>query len=326
MDRHRRQIVRAFAAGFATSRLRMAYAQTYPTRVIKIIVASAPGGIVDVEVRRLAPYLSQALGQPVIIDNRPGASNTIGTAVGAKAAPDGYTLTWGTTSPLSLAPALMPNLPYDPLRDFEPIVQYGENPALLVVNGALGVRDVPGLIKLAKSRPGQLNYASNGPAGSLHILGELLKLTLGIDIVHVPYKAVAESLLSVAANETQLAFDFPVTSAPHIRSGKVVGLFVTGTERVPLIPDVPTTVEIGYPQMVVTLVGGLLAPAGTPKDIVQRLNSEMLKIMRNPDIVASMHSTGIRPVGGSPEHFRKVIADELVKWQRMVKITGVTMQ
>jgi tripartite-type tricarboxylate transporter receptor subunit TctC len=220
----------------------------------------------------------------------------------------------------------MPHLPYDPLKDFEPIVQYGQNPALLVVNRSLGVRDVPDLVKLAKSRPGQLNYASNGPAGSLHILGELLKITFGIDIVHVPYKAVAESLLSVAANETQLAFDFPVTSAPHIRSGKVVGLFVTGTERVPLVPDVPTAVEIGYPQMVIILVGGLLAPAGTPRDIVLRLNSEIVKIMRKPDIVASMNSTGIRPVGGTPEDFRKVIAEERVKWQQLVRITGVKME
>jgi tripartite-type tricarboxylate transporter receptor subunit TctC len=304
----------------------MAHAQTYPTRLIKIIVPSAPGGIVDVEVRRLAPHLARALGQPVIVDNRPGASNTIGTGVGAKAAPDGYTLTWGTTSPLSIAPVLVPDLPYDPLKDFEPIVQYGQNPAVLVINASLGVRDVPGLVALARSRPGQLNYASNGPAGSLHIMGELVKVTLGIDIVHVPYKAVAQSLLSVVANETQLAFDFPVTCASHIRAGKLVGLFVTGTERVPLIPDVPTAAEIGYPQLVVILVGGLLAPARTPKDIVLRLNAEMLKIMRTPDIAASMHNTGIQVVGGSPDDFRRVIADELIKWRRMVKITGAKME
>ena len=326
MDRDRRRIVRAAAGAFAVSSLRLAQAQTYPTRPIKIIVPSAPGGIVDVEVRRLAPYLSQALGQPIVIDNRPGASNTIGTAVGAKAPPDGYTLTWGSTSPISIAPELMPNLPYDPLKDFEPIVQYGKNSAVLVVNGSLGVRDVPSLIALAKSRPGQLNYASNGPAGSLHIMGELLKITLGIDIVHVPYKAIAQSLLSVVANETQLAFDFPVTSAPHIRSGKVAGLFITGTERVPLIADVPTAVEIGYPELVVMFVGGLLAPAGTPRDIVLRLNSEMLKLMRNPDIVASMHSTGIQPAGGSPDDYRRAMADERVRWRRMVQITGVKLE
>jgi tripartite-type tricarboxylate transporter receptor subunit TctC len=162
------------------------HSQAYPSRVIKIIVPASAGGIVDVEVRRLSLKLAQALGQPVVIDNRPGASNTIGTAVGANAPPDGYTLTWGSTSALSVAPALMPDLPYDPVKAFEPIVQYARVPAVLVVNPSLGVRDVKALIALAKSRPGRLNYASNGPAGSLHVMGELLKVTLGVDIVYVP--------------------------------------------------------------------------------------------------------------------------------------------
>ncbi len=326
MNRQRRQIIRTLAATLAIGPVCVARAQAYPSRMIKIIVPASAGGIVDVEVRRLSVHLTQALGQPVIIDNRPGASNTIGTAAGAKAAPDGYTLTWGSTSALSAAPALMPNLPFDPLTDFAPIVQYARVPAVLVVNPSLGVRDVKGLIALARSRPGRLNYASNGPAGSLHVMGELLKVALGVDIVHVPYKAAAQSLSSILANETQLGFDFPVTCAPHIRAGKLVGLFLTGRERVPLIPDVPTASEIGYPQLELILFGGLLAPAGTPSEIIARLNSEMLKILRSPDIVASMQSTGTQAGGGSPEDFRKVIADELVKWREIVKITGVTME
>jgi tripartite-type tricarboxylate transporter receptor subunit TctC len=306
--------------------MRVAQAQGYPSRVVKIIVPASPGGIVDVEVRRLAVHLSRGLGQPVIIDNRPGASNTIGTAAGAHAPADGYTLTWGSTTALSTAPALMPNLPYDPLKDFEPIIQYARNPALLVINPSLGVRDLQGLVTLAKKRPGQLNYASNGPAASLHIMGELLKATLGIDIVHVPYKAAAPALLSILANETQLGFDFPVTSTPHIRSGKLTALFVTGPERVSSLPDVPTAAELGHPQLEVIFFGGPLAPAGTSKEIVLRLNAEMLKITRIPEIIESMRTTGTVAPGGSPDDFRKVIAEELVKWRRIIKLTGVKME
>jgi tripartite-type tricarboxylate transporter receptor subunit TctC len=270
--------------------------------------------------------LSRALGQPVIIDNRPGASNTIGTAVGAKAAPDGYTLTWGSTSALSSAPALMPQLPFDPLKDFAPVIQYARVPAVLVCNPSVGVRDLPGLVALARKRPGELNYASNGPAASLHIMGELLRATLGIDIVHVPYKAATQSLLSILANETQLGFDFPVTSAAHIRSGKLTPILLTGSERVPALPDVPTAAEVGYPQLEVMFFGGLLAPAGTPREIVQRLNAEMQKIIRIPEIVDAMHSTGTVRGGGSPEDFRKVIAEELAIWRRIVQVTGVRME
>jgi len=305
--------------------MQAAQAQDYPSRVVKIIVPTSPGGIVDVEVRRLAVHLARALGQPVIVDNRPGASNTIGTAIGAKAPPDGYTLTWGSTTALSTAPVLMPNLPYDPIKDFEPVIHYARVPALLVINPSLGVRDLQGLVELAKKRPGQLNYASNGPAGSLHIMGELLKVSLGIDIVHVPYKAAAPALLSILANETQLGFDFPVTSAPHIRSGKLTALFVTGPERVSGLPDVPTAREVGFPQLEVIFFGGPLAPAGTPREIVLRLNSEVGKIIRLPEIVESMHSTGAVAPGGSPEDFRRVLAEELEKWRRIVKVTGVRM-
>lgn len=319
----RRQFVRILAGTVVLSGTGTSNAQAYPARVIKIIVPASPGGIVDVEVRRLAVHLAKALGQPVIIDNRPGASNTIGTAMGAKAAPDGYTLTWGSTSALSSAPALMSNLPFDPQKDFEPVIQYARVPAVLVVSPSLGVRDLPALVALAKRRPGQLNYASNGPAASLHIMGELLKTTVAIDIVHVPYKAAAQSLLAVLGNETQLAFDFPITSAPHVRSGKLVPILLTGSERVPILPDVPTAAEVGYPQLEVMFFGGLLAPAGTPKEIVSRLNSEMQKIIRTPEIVESMRSTGTVSGGGSPEEFRKVISDELVRWRQIIKVTGV---
>jgi tripartite-type tricarboxylate transporter receptor subunit TctC len=219
----------------------------------------------------------------------------------------------------------VPNLPYDPVKDFEPVIQYARGPALLVINPSLGVRDLQGLVALAKKRPGQLNYASNGVAGSLHIMGELLKITLGIDIVHVPYKAQAPALLSILANETQLGFDFPYTTASHIRSGKLTPLFLTGPERAPNLPDVPTAAEVGYPQLEVIFFSGLLAPAGTSKEIVLRLNSEMAKIMRIPEIVDSLHNGGAVAPGGSPEDFRNVIAEELVKWRRIVKVTGVKM-
>jgi tripartite-type tricarboxylate transporter receptor subunit TctC len=217
----------------------------------------------------------------------------------------------------------MPKLPYDPLEDFEPIALYGRVPFLLVVNALLGVRDLDQLAALAKQKPGQLNYASNGPAGSLHVMGELLKATLGLDIVHVPYKGVAPALLSVLANETQLIFDFPVTAAPHIRAGKLKGLLVTGTNRVPILTDVRTAREVGYPKLEVMASGGLMAPTGTPRDVILRLNVEMRKIMHTPSIATHRTEIGAELGGGSPEDFSKTIYEELAKWREIIRTTGV---
>ncbi len=326
MNRRRRLLVQACAAALAMKHIPISFAQAYPGRPIKIIVPASAGGITDVEVRRLAPHLSKALGQPVIIDNRPGASNTIGTAMGAKAPPDGYTLTWGSFSGFSVAPALMANLPYDPVKDFEPVAHYGRVPMVLVVHPSLGVTSVQDLIAMAKSKPGQLNYASNGPAASMHVMGELFKLTAGVNILHVPYKAAAPALVSVLANETQMCFDFPVTCTQHVKAGKLKALMVTSRKPIPVLPVVPAAAQAGYPQLELMLWGGLLAPRGTPKDIVLRLNSEMLKIARMPEMIAIRESMGSEAGVDSPEEFQQVIVEELAKWRHIIKTTGIKME
>jgi len=262
----------------------------------------------------------------VVVDNRPGANNTIGMALLAKAPPDGYTIGFGSTSPLSSAPAMMQQVPYDPIKDFEPITQYARSPMVLVVNSALGVRSVAQLITLAKQKPGQLNYASNGPASSLHVMGELFRQAVGIDVLHVPYKAIAQSLTAILANEAQFGFDFALTCAQHVKAGKLNALFTTGEKRIPVLPDVPTAEEVGYSQLKLILMGGFLAPAGTSKAIIARLNAELAKILHSAEVKAEIEKNGDEAVGNSPEEFREVIIAELARWKQIVAQTGVKME
>lgn len=300
----------------------LARAQTYPARPLRLIVPSSPGGIVDVEARRLAARLADALRQAVVVDNRPGANNTIGMDLLAKAAPDGYTLGYGSSSSLAAAPALMPNLPYDPQRDFVPIIQTLRAATVLVVPAALNIRTVAEL--RLRARSGELSYGSNGPGGMAHVMAELLCRTLGVRMLHVPYKAQANMLMSVLANETQMGFDFPVTAAPHVKAGRLRALMVTGRRRVPLLPEVPTVHELRMPQLENYGIGGLLAPAGTPRVVINRLHTELARIVREPAIMAAYEETGAEFAAGSQEDFREQIASEIQRWRALVKRTGIT--
>ncbi len=300
-------------------------ADNYPERPIKIIVPAAAGGITDVETRRVAVRLSSALGQPVVVDNRPGANNTIGMAMVAKAPPDGYTLGVGSTSSLAAGPALMANVPYDPIRDFQPITQTARVASVLLVNSTLNIRTISEFVAYAKANSGKLTYGSNGPGGASHVLGELFCKSTGIDVLHVPYKSQAPMLMALLGNETQMGFDYPVTAAQHVKSGKVRALMVTGSKRVPLFPDVPTAAQVGLPDLEIYATGGILAPAGTPKEIVNRLHAELVKILRTPDMIAHYEETGNEPVANAPDEFRDHIAAELKRWKQIVKRTGVSI-
>lgn len=301
-----------------------AHAQGYPNRPLRLIVPSSPGGIVDVEARRLAARLAEVLGQPVVTDNRPGANNTIGMDLLAKAAADGYTLGYGSTSSLAAAPALMPGLPYDPTRDFEPIIQTLRVATVLVVPAVLNVRTLDELSALVRPNPGTYAYGSNGPGGMGHVMGEQLCRALNVKMLHVPYKAQANMLMSVLANETQMGFDFPVTSAPHVKAGRLRALVLTGRSRVPLLPEVPTVHELHLPQLENYGTGGLLAPAGTPSQVIRRLHDALARIVREPAIAASYADMGAEFCAGTPEAFRQHIASEVARWRELIRRMGIT--
>jgi tripartite-type tricarboxylate transporter receptor subunit TctC len=258
-------------------------ADSYPNKPIRLIVPWPPGGIADLRVRQVAERLTQGLGQPIVVDNRPGASGSIGVAVGARAAPDGYTVTLLSVNDSAIAPALNPSLPYDVLRDFEPVVHLTRTPLVLLANPALEARTVADLAAVARARPGRLTYASNGAATTHHIAGEVLCRDLGIEMKHVPYKGAAPALMAMVAGHTPVGFDFAGTAAPHVQAGKVRALLVTGGKRVPLLPDVPTASEAGLPELdAIVSWGGFAIPKGAPIAIRDRLNAELVKALRDP--------------------------------------------
>jgi tripartite-type tricarboxylate transporter receptor subunit TctC len=294
----------------------------FPSRPIKIIVPTAAGGVTDVQVRRLSPRLARVLGQPVVIDNRPGASGLLGLNVGLSAAPDGYTLVVGSTSTLAVSPALGVQGRFDPRKDFEPVFPYLVTPMLLVSHPSLQVSTLNDLVGLARAKPGQLFYGSAGPTTTPHAAGEILKQVTGIALTHVPYKGTAPAMLAVMANEVQLAFDFPASAVPQVKAGKLKALMVGGSRRIPLLPDVPTARESGYPDLDFSAWGGILAPAGTPQAFVQRLNAALAEAV-GPELKAQLAQEGTEPLLGSPQEFRQLILSEQARWARLIKAAGI---
>jgi tripartite-type tricarboxylate transporter receptor subunit TctC len=301
--------------------------ETYPSKSIRLIVPWPAGGIADLRARQVAERLGKGLRQPIVVDNRSGASGSIGVALGARAAPDGYTITLISVNDSAIAPALNPMLPYDVLRDFELVVQSTRTPLVLLANPALEARTVADLSALAKARPGRLMYASIGAATTHHIAGEVLCRDLGIEMKHVPYKGAAPALMAMVAGHTPVGFDFAGTAAPQVQAGKVRALLVTGGKRVPLLPDVPTASEAGLPELdAIVSWGGFAVPKGTPIAIRDRLNAEFVKALREPILEADFERSGTEPVGSSPEAFAAFVKAEQARWMRMVKITGVKLE
>lgn len=297
--------------------------EAYPKGPIRIIVPWPPGGIVDVQGRMLAEKLRVALGQPVIIDNRPGASGTIGVALGLKAKPDGYTITFAGSSNLLIAPMVEAEVPYDAIRDLLTITQYSNSPMVLLVNPALRVNTFAELIELAKSKPGQLIFGSNGTGTIVHISGEVIQKAVGIKMLHVPYKGGAPTQLALLGNEVQVSLDFPATCSKLVQAGKLKALFVTSDRRVRSIPDVPSVVELGRPDLQMKGWGGFVAPIGTPTHIVKRLQEEIARIVHSPEMSEYLIDNGQEPVGSTPEQFAVFIASEKARWAHFVKLAGV---
>jgi len=295
----------------------------YPSKVVHLIVPFATGGSTDALARVLAQQLGERIGQPVIVENRPGAGGTVGSDFVARATPDGYTLLLGTVSTHAVAVSLYQHLPYDPLRDFAPITEIATIPNLVVVNAdKTPVKTLAEFIQLAKKQPGTLSYASNGPGTSNHLASELLKSTAGIDLLHVPYKGSGPALNDLLGGQVSMMMDVVMTSYPHVKAGKLRALAVTGATRSPLLPDVPTVAEQGFPGFEAIVWFGVFAPAKTPQPIVDYLNRELVAVIKGPKLAQLLESQGAQPVGNSQADFTATIQREIVKWRKVVQTSG----
>jgi tripartite-type tricarboxylate transporter receptor subunit TctC len=299
-----------------------ASAQGYPNRPIKLIVPFPAAGTTDILARDVAQKLTESLGQSVVVDNRPGAGGNIGADLVAKSPPDGYTLLMGTVGTHAINPSLYAKMPYDHIKDFIPVVLVAGVPNVLVVNPALPVKTVADLIKLAKEKPGTINFASSGSGTSIHLSGELFKTMTGVEMTHVPYKGSSPALTDLMGGQVQIMFDNLPSSLALIKSGKLRAIAVTSLTRAPALPDVPTLSESGLPGFQASSWFGVLAPAGTPAPVVAKINDEVNKWLQSSDSREKLLAQGAEAAGGSPEQFAAFIRVETDKWAKVVKASG----
>jgi len=316
-------IAAAHAIGAAPSE---SGATPWPAKSIRLIVPFSPGSATDTIARVVAQKLSEALGQPVVIDNRAGASGSIGAEIAARAAPDGYTLILGTTSTHAIAASVNPKLSYDPVTDFSPLSLIGSSPYVIAVHPALAANDLKELIALAKAKPGQLSYGSAGNASLAHLAGELFALMAGVKLIHVPYKSSALSVLDVLSGRIELQFGSIAPTLPHIRSGRLRALAVTGATRLAALPAVPTVIEAGLRGYEVSLWMGILAPARTPAAIVSRLHRELVAILGTAGIKDALVAQGVEPRPSTPADFAAYIRAEIAKYRKVVKTAGIVAE
>ena len=302
------------------------HAQSYPARPVRMVVPFPAGGATDTTARTVAERLSVALGQPIIIDNRPGAGGTIGSDVVAKAAPDGYTLLTSTTSTHSIGPVLNPKIPYNVERDFAPVAYVATAPTMLIVNMSVPVRTVAELIAYARARPGQLTFASSGTGTSPHLSGEYFRSLARLDMVHIPYKGTQLAMPDLISGQVTMMFDVVSTALPHVRSGKARALAVGSAKRSSLVPDVPTVAESGLTGYVSDVYFGVFAPANTPREIVDRLAGEINRIVQLTEVRERFASLGAEPVGGTPQQFAQVIRAETAKWTAVIRDAGIKLE
>src|SRR5215475_6989505 len=295
-----------------------AWSDSYPSRPIKIIVPTPAGGPVDAVARVLAHALTPALGQAVVVDNRAGAGNTIGSKEAALAEADGYTLLFSSASGLVIAPMLHSQAGYDPIKSFEPIALVAESSNILVVNPSVPANSVQELVAYAKAHPGQLHFSSGGIGVLPHLIGEMFKARAGIDIVHVPYRGGGPSINDVVAGQIQMTFEGTSVLLPLIQAGRLRALAVTSPDRVRELPDVPTMIESGFPGFSSTSWTGLLAPARTPPDVIARLNREINEAVQSAEFKAALAKLSSEPLGGTPQDFTSLIKADIAKWQPIV--------
>ena len=300
-------------------------AQQYPGKTIRMVVGFPPGGGTDVVARIISAKLGELWGQTVVVDNRAGATGTIGADIVAKSPPDGYTLIMGHVNSHGIAPNLFKKLPYDAQRDFAMVSYVGYVPNVLVVHPSIPAKSVKELVALAKSRPGALNYASSGIGSTQHLAGEMFKLSTGVSIVHVPYKGSGPAVIDLLAGHVSMNFDTMPPVLPHIRAGKLRALALTTPKRSPTLPDLPTMMESGLTGFSMTNWYGVMAPGKTPREIVTKLNAEINKIMLLPDQRSKLEEVGTQLDPMSPEQFAKFLETEIAKYAKLIKAANVTL-
>jgi tripartite-type tricarboxylate transporter receptor subunit TctC len=302
-----------------------ALAQAWPSKPIRFVIPYPPGGASDVTARTLGIKLSEALGQPVVIENRPGANGIIALENVAKSPPDGYTLLMANLGPNAINAAVYSKLPYDSIKDFTPIMLTTLVPQILVVNSALPVNSVKELIALAKAQPGKLNFASAGNGASNHLSGELFKSMAGIELTHVPYKGDTPAMTDVIAGQVAIMFPTAIAATPHVKGGRLRALAVTSRKRVGSLPDLPTVDEAGVPGFEAVSWGGVMGPGGMPRDIVAKLHAELARILKLPDVSEKLTGLGAEIVAGKPEEFAAYLQAEIAKWGKVARDANVRL-
>ena len=300
-----------------------AAAQGYPAKPIRLIVPFPPGGSADILARAIGQKAGEGLGQTLVVENRPGAGTAIGAEALARSAPDGYAVMIGTVSSHAINPALNPKLPFDPVKDFTAVSLVATIPFAMIVHPSVQAKNVQEFVALARAKPGSFNYSSAGNGTSNHLAGELFKSMAGIDIVHIPYKGSAPALNDLVAGQVALMFDLVLTAAPHVKSGAARGLAVTGAQRSSVLPELPTVAESGLPGYEVSAWFGIFAPAGVPEPVVQRLNAEFVKALRDSDLRQRLASQGAEPLTSTPAEFAAYLRSEIDKWGKVVKAAGM---
>lgn len=323
----KRSLVRgAVALCLAASGAAAIAQQAYPSKPVRIIVPYPAGGTTDIIARIAANQLTERLKQSFIVENKAGASGAIGSQAVAQAAPDGYTLVMATASSHGINSALQKNLPYDAVKDFAPITVVANTPNIIIANPSVPVKNLKELIALAKAQPGKINFGSTSPGGSPHMSAELLKMMAGIDMTHVPYKGAAPMLTDLVGGQIQIGFDNLPSSIGFVKSGKARPLAVTTAKRWPGAPDIPTVAESGVPGYEVSGWFGLLAPAGTPKEVLDKIQTAISDAVKTPEVAKQLNDLGAEPVANKPEVFAQEIKDDVEKWRKVVKATGVKLE
>lgn len=301
-----------------------AAAQNYPSKPIRMVVVSTPGGSVDTLARMVGPKLAEKWGQQVVVDNRPGAGGAIAGELVARAAPDGYTLLIGTIASLGTNVSLQKKLPYDPVKDFSPVTLVATQNLMLLIHPSVPAKTVRELVRLAKAQPGKLSFASAGNGTGGHLSGELFRMLAGIDMLHIPYKGVAPALIDVVSGQVSMTFASILSGQPQYKSGKLRALAVTGAKRSAAVPELPTMMEAGVKDYESATWYGIAAPAGTPQEIVAKLNAEIVAILKSPEMHDRLSKEGADPVGNSPAEFGKFIQSEIEKWRKVIRAAGIT--
>ncbi|MEK6594283.1 MAG: tripartite tricarboxylate transporter substrate binding protein [Pseudomonadota bacterium] len=299
-----------------------AAAQNYPAKPVRFVVPFAPGGSTDTLARSMGSKLSELLGQQVVIDNRPGANGDIGTGIVARAVPDGYTVVLGYIANFGIGPSLYDKMPYDPVKDFAPITQVAGASNILVIHPSVPAKNFKEFIAYAKANPKKVTFASASVASVGHLTGELLNDLAGIDMVHVPYKGSGQAISDLVGGHIKVMISGMASTLPHVKSGKLRGIATTGARRTPATPDLPTIAESGFPGFEASSWFGVLAPAGTPKPVVARLNKDVIKALQDPAVAKRLADVGFEITTGTPEQFAAYIQSEIKKWAKVVKISG----